>query len=227
MASPQSEAILLLLKKAQTECELFIILGDLFDLWLGDGEYFVQEYAPLIEEFKKLKKTCRLVYFEGNHDLHLQKFWGEKLGFEVLVKPTALDFHGLKIWAEHGDEINREDKDYLFLRWFLRTPLLEKLTYSLPSQISAFIGKKASAVSRQYTHRIENRSKEIFRKYAQDLALKNSFDLLLTGHTHIADHFEFESGGKSRRLINLGSWYDGAHYLEISPDRQIKTVNLN
>lgn len=226
MASPTGEAMLFLVRKAQSECDLFIILGDLFDLWLGEGEYFKKQYETLIAELKKLKKTCRIVYFEGNHDLHLKKFWEDELGFEVFVSPQLLEYKGLRIWAEHGDEINREDRDYLFLRWFLRTPPIKFIIYNLPSKISNLIGKKASSVSRQYTEKLENKSIEIFRQYAQTLIQTKDFDLLLVGHTHITDDFTFEYRGRLRRLINLGSWYSEPHYLEIASSKDIKIINF-
>ena len=57
MASPSGEAMLSLLKLAQKEASLFVILGDLFDIWVGEGRAFQEEYAPLIAEFQKLKKN--------------------------------------------------------------------------------------------------------------------------------------------------------------------------
>ncbi len=221
MATPNGAAILHLIQKAQSDVQMFIILGDLFDLWLGQGDYFKREYAPLIEEIKILTKTCRVIFFEGNHDLHLKKFWEKELGVEVYTSPQMIEFGGMKIWAEHGDEINREDRDYLFLRWVLRSRPIELLIYSLPSKISAFIGNRASKASRAYTAQIVNNSKQTVRDYAQKLRLTHDFDLCLVGHTHVMDDFKFETekSGKissSGRLINLGSWYESPCYLEIN-----------
>ncbi len=226
MASPTGEGIVLLIKKAQKEASVFLILGDLFDLWLGQGDYFKKEYASLLEEFKKLKQTCRLIYFEGNHDLHLKKFWEQELGFEVYVEPQMFDFDGMKVWAEHGDEINRGDRDYLFLRWFLRTKPMEYLIYNLSSKISGFIGEKASGLSRGYTGKIENQSKEIFRRYAMEKAQTQKFDLMLLGHTHVVDDFSFKSMTGSNRLINLGSWLEKPCYLEFSSKDDLKVSEI-
>lgn len=223
MASPTGEAVLSLVRCAQKECGLFIILGDLFDLWLGQGDYFVREYSPLIQEIRKLKETCRVVYFEGNHDLHLKKFWQEQLGVEVFTSPQLIEFNGMKIWAEHGDEINRKDRDYLFLRWFLRTKPLEFLVYNLPSAISNWIGKQASGLSRAYTQRLDNHSIEIVRAYAQKISQKEKFDLCLVGHTHMTDDFTFDG----RRLINLGTWLDKPCYLQVDSSlQQIKVLPI-
>lgn len=227
MASPTGEALLSLLKKAQKEASLFVILGDLFDIWVGSGKAFQKEYAPVIKALRELKEKCPVYYFEGNHDFHLDKFWTKELDLEIFTGPKNFEFGGLKIRAEHGDEINRKDHGYLFLRWFLRTPPLKVLIENLPSRLVLGIGQRASKVSRDYTSQLPNSSLDIFRRYAQNLAKEQNLDLLLTGHTHVPDDFIFSYDGKISRLINLGSWFDGPHYLKISSQGKVSFINLN
>jgi UDP-2,3-diacylglucosamine hydrolase len=226
MASPNGEALLSLLRKAQSEASLFVILGDLFDIWVGEGHAFQEEYAPLVAEFVKLRKNCRILYFEGNHDLHLKKFWADKMGFEIKTGADKINFNGVRIWAEHGDEINREDYGYLFLRWFLRTPPLKFAIESLPSKIVFAIGNRASAASRQYTDSIENRSRGILREYALRVHEREGFQFMLTGHTHLPDDFQFATSKGDGRLINLGSWFDGPHYLKIDSNGNLEQLNI-
>ena len=226
MASPSGEALLSLLEKAKKEAGLFVILGDLFDIWVGPGQAFQKEYEPIINSLKELRKKCPIYYFEGNHDFHLEKFWTEKMDFNIFSGPKDFEFGGLKIRAEHGDEINRKDHGYLFLRWFLRTPPLEFLIENLPSTLVLKIGQRASRASRQYTSGLKNKSTEIFREYAKQLAKSHSFDLLLTGHTHVPDDFIFMNQKKTSRLINLGSWFDGPHYLKVTSEGKIELINI-
>jgi len=226
MASPTGEALLSLLKRAQKEASLFVILGDLFDIWVGSGQAFQKEYEPVIDALRELRKTCSVYYFEGNHDFHLEKFWTKEIELEVFSGPKEFEFGGMKIRAEHGDEVNRQDHGYIFLRWFLRTSPLKFLIENLPSSIVLRVGRRASKVSRQYTSGLKNRSIEIFREYAQDLAETHPFDLLLTGHTHVPDDFTFKIKGETSRLINLGSWFDGPHYLKVSSDGNVERIDI-
>lgn len=218
--------MLSLVKKAQKEASLFVILGDLFDIWVGKGRAFQNEYRPLIDEFKILKKSARLIYFEGNHDFHLEKFWREEMGFEIATGPRLIPFGKLKVWAEHGDEINREDRGYLALRAFLRFKPVRFAIERIPSRLVFWVGSNASHVSRRYTDHKSDPVLQIFREYAKGLREKNEFDLLVTGHTHVADDFEFSGGGFRCRLINLGSWFDGAHFLRVSPDGDVRQILL-
>jgi UDP-2,3-diacylglucosamine hydrolase len=227
MASPSGEAMLSLLKLAQKEASLFVILGDLFDIWVGEGRAFQEEYAPLIAEFQKLKKNSRILYFEGNHDFHLEKFWKEKMGFEVFSGPTKLEFGKIKIWAEHGDEINRQDRGYLALRAFLRLKPVRFFIENIPSRVVFKIGSGASNASRKYTDHKRDPVLEIFREYAQTLRRREDFQLLVTGHTHVPDDFAFKNEDLETRLINLGSWFDGAHFLKVRSSGEIEHVKIS
>ncbi len=218
MASPSGEAFLSLVRRAQKEASLFVILGDLFDLWIGEARVFQKEYAPILEEIKKLRKTCRVVYFEGNHDLHLEKFWRDQLGCEVYTSPREFEFEGLKIWAEHGDEINQDDKAYLLLRWFMRSPVAKKIMTSAPSELVRAVGTRWSKQSRKHSIKKHNDPKirDLYREYAKRLRRQKNFDLLVTGHSHILDDYEFKTEKGDGRLINLGSWFDSPKYLRIN-----------
>jgi UDP-2,3-diacylglucosamine hydrolase len=167
-----------------------------------------------------------VLYFEGNHDFHLKSFWQDEMKFEVCEGPCLVEYAGVKIWCEHGDEIDRDDRGYLFLRWLFRTPPMKLAAKIAPSSLIATVGDNASHASRTYTSRKQNRSRELFRKYAHDLQTRENFDLMVTGHTHLPDDFKFQSEKGTARLINLGSWFDGPHFLKISAKDKIEIITL-
>lgn len=218
MASPSGEALLRLLKKAQQDADLFVILGDLFDLWVGPGSCFQDTFEPLLHELRVLRKTCRVIYFEGNHDLHLEGYWKEVLNCEVYTGPYQFKYGKLRIWAEHGDEINQEDHGYLFLRRFLRSGPMRWLINTVPSEVIQFIGTRASSTSRKYSAVKDNPALKVFRAYAQKTMAIKPFDLMVVGHSHVYDDFQFEGG----RLVNLGSWFDGPKYMTVSSEGNIE-----
>jgi UDP-2,3-diacylglucosamine hydrolase len=231
--SNEGKALISLVKKAQKQASLFVILGDLFDVWVGEGKAFQTHYAPLLEELRILRKECTVHYFEGNHDLYLTPFWQQHMGFHVHPGPHHFQFGDTKIWAEHGDEINRSDYGYLFLRRLLRTRLVKSTVQKLPSHLILKMGQKASHSSRRFTtHRgrdatHETKTRDLVRRYAMDLRTKVEFDLIVTGHTHIADNFCFTGPNNSAaRLVNLGSWFPGPRYLELTTTGEAKEVLL-
>jgi UDP-2,3-diacylglucosamine hydrolase len=46
------------------------------------------------------------------------------------------------------------------------------------------------------------------RRHAEKVVREDPFDLIITGHVHVRDDYEFEHAGRGVRSVNLGSWQD-------------------
>lgn len=199
------------------------LMGDIFDLWVADQDYFIEKYKSVIFEIQKLKaQGVEIHFFEGNHDLHLTKFWQEELDLIVHKNATHIHLGEVKFRLEHGDEIDQEDKGYLFLRWFLRTPVMSFVAHSLPGAWIKWIGEKASHSSREYTTHTksitESGAIEKIRKHAEHYLPKDNADYLISGHLHVRDDYTFKIKDKKYRSINLGTWLDKPCYLAFAND---------
>ncbi len=196
------------------------MLGDIFDLWVADHRYFVERYASIIDEIRRLREEgVAISYFEGNHDLYLKHFWCKELGLTVCEGPTQITLGNTRVRLEHGDQTDPDDKGYLFLRWFLRTPPIRFLNRHLPGRFVAKLGDRASASSRQYTtHRKSigpSAAIKKLRDHARRVHAEAPFDLIITGHVHVRDDCEIDTDTGSFRAVNLGSWFDRPCYFRL------------
>lgn len=206
------------------------LLGDIFDMWLGDHRYYIDRYQPLIDEIRRLRDDgVDIHYFEGNHDLHLGRFWAGELGITVHAGPASVEVAGQSLRLEHGDQMDPDDRGYRFLRWFLRTPVMRFLIYNLPGKLAAGIGERASATSRSYTSETKVIAREDaiakIREHAAIVHRQQPFDLLVSGHVHVRDDHTMTDSGGSFRSVNLGTWLDtpccfvldaaGARFIEL------------
>lgn len=210
------------LLKSREKVHLFLV-GDIFDLWVGDHQYFQDEFIGIVETLRQLRfeKGFEIYYFEGNHDLHLQEFWQNQMKFNVYTTLQRFEIDGLKLVVEHGDEINREDRGYLFLRWLLRSKLMTWAAYRLPSSWIKKIGRESAKASRSYTSEVKTLSQEVLieklHAHARQLYREKEFDFHIHGHVHLRDEFFLESKAQS---INLGTWLDQPGFLEIETESQ-------
>jgi len=208
---------------------LFLV-GDIFDLWIADRDYFVHTYADIIQRVRDLKAAgIEIYYFEGNHDLDLKVFWQDVMGVKVFEEPAYFDLLGRTVRVEHGDQMDPEDKGYLFLRWLLRTPAGRGLGRHLPNPAVKWVGEKASHVSRDYTSSVKTvtpaQVKDKFLSHIGRAYTDKSFDLLVAGHVHVAEDVVVTRDGKSIRGINLGTWLKEPLVLDISDsDVQLRKV---
>lgn len=190
-----------------------ILLGDIFDMWLGDHQYFVDRFQAIVTELQQLRDGgTEIHYFEGNHDLHLERFWAEKLGITVHAGPAYLRIADRRLRLEHGDQMDPDDRGYHFLRWFLRTAVMRFLIYSLPGKLAAGIGERASATSRSYTSQQKTIARDTavqkIREHAAKAHAVQPFDLMISGHVHVRDDHSFEAAAGLSRSVNLGTWLD-------------------
>lgn len=196
------------------------LLGDIFDLWVSDHQIFIKTYSQLIQNLKKIKNQgFKIVYFEGNHDLHLEKFWQEQMGFEVQRDVAYYQIDRFTVRLEHGDLINQKDEAYLKLRRFLRNPYLTFLAHNIPGFVWNQIGRKWSQHSRKTSqgYRVRNNDEIIsmLRTHAQNEVQTKYFDAVISGHMHVKDEFDFVFENKIVLSINLGSWFEDMWILKL------------
>jgi len=202
----------LLLELSETEKITHLwLLGDIFDLLIGNYKFWFEHYRDVFDAFQKLKKSgVKILWMEGNHDFHLTELL-QKLGVDVADGELSylLDEHGTKVYLAHGDLVN--SADVLYLKWreitrskFLRqgldwVPNILAKKYLLP------FAEKQSAQSRKYSSRGESPElKTLYQEFARK-KFAEGFDAVIMGHCHIED-FLLES---DRFYLNLGSALDG------------------
>lgn len=196
-----------------SENALFL-LGDIFDLWVGGHQFFVKKYSEIVQSLGRLReKGVQIVFVEGNHDLHVDSYFSKKLKIPVFVEAQYFQINGLTVRVEHGDLINLDDKAYLRYRSVVRHPLVRPLANFIPGSIWGKVGNKASEKSRKVSSKYHQQNQQhlvdMIRSHAHR-TLKNErpFDILVSGHMHVFDEYQFSESGRQAISYNLGSWLE-------------------
>jgi UDP-2,3-diacylglucosamine hydrolase len=99
---------------ADTEADALFILGDLFEVWVGDdaidepGSFEAQGCAALRDASRRLP----LFFMHGNRDFLAGPEFLARTGMTALHDPTVIVFHGQRIVLSHGDLLCLDDVDY-------------------------------------------------------------------------------------------------------------------
>lgn len=119
-----------------TPADAVLILGDLFDVWLGDDARtrpFERQCVELLAE-----ASCRLQLglMPGNRDFLLGRATLAECGAFGLADPTVLCAWGRRVLLTHGDALCLEDVEYQRFRAEVRRPAWceATLTRSLPER---------------------------------------------------------------------------------------------
>lgn len=188
-------------------------LGDIFDFWVGNHDFYQVKFQALIDEILKIKdQGKKIYYFEGNHDLHVQKYWAEKLNIECFIDDHYFELGQITVRAGHGDLINPVDKAYQRYRHVVRHPLMEKVAQNIPAKTLSKVGDWLSKYSRKKSSVVRRTQEDVLRQMIRDYAEKSysekPFDFIINGHMHVKDEFEFKKNSRSIYSINLGSWFE-------------------
>lgn len=205
-------------------------LGDIFDFWFGKASPSKKITENLINKLNQYNQTQgKVIFFEGNHDIHLKEWFSKKYNFEVVPEQKQEVLLNQKFILEHGDFFDPEDKGYLFLRKFLRRSWVKFLFVNLtPAFVVSYVGDFFSKLSSKKTKiRSEEKSLRIKNKfliYAESQLQKHQAQVFIAGHTH--ERMMSIDYVNNHTIINLGSWFDKKWILGLCKIRGLKFLNL-
>ncbi len=199
----------LLEKKTENTIDAVYILGDFFDIWLGDDLAGAWEKS-IMEKLKQLTLSGIPVYFmQGNRDFLLEKKFLEAANLVFLSDPTHINLYGKKIVLKHGDDLCTEDRRYQVFRRFVRLSGVKWLYVNLPlvwrQQIVRHIRKKSQARGmRDIYAKVSLRLiEQLFRGNKDG---NNAAGILIHGHTHCPQIEKINVDGQDHWHVILSDW---------------------
>ena len=219
---PQVAAALLqfLQERAAAASHLYI-LGDLFEVWLGDDDPAL-EHQPVIDALQRLAATIPVYFMAGNRDFLLGRDFSARIGISLLEEPRFLQLGNQRTLLMHGDTLCTDDQDYQQFRsmvrnaaWqseFLAQPLAER------QRIAAGLRRDSANAMAQKSGDIMDVNQQAVR----DCFEQNRVDTIIHGHTHRPAVHRY--GSELQRLV-LGDWNPGPSYLSWDHQQGFRLVD--
>jgi len=126
------------------------VLGDLFDLWLGDDQLRDPLAAGVANALAELARSGTAVYLQrGNRDFLLGERFAKASGATLLADAVVHDLHGTPTLIMHGDQLCTDDVGYQRFRAWWQDPVHRRRFLALPFFLRRGIGATLSAGSRR------------------------------------------------------------------------------
>lgn len=195
------------------------ILGDLFDIWIGD-DYSMQFYQNEISALKNCHaEGTRLFFMHGNRDFLIRDEFVASTGGELLTDPTIIELQGVPTLLTHGDQLCTDDIGYQQMRsiiqnpnWindFLAKPVEERL------QLADNVRKQSREAGKLKSDEIMDTNQQAVESFMAEHGVTQ----LIHGHTHRPNKHEFQLNGSLATRWVLGDWHaDHAQYLVVSDE---------
>jgi len=208
---PNYQRLLEFLKSIRGEVRQLFLLGDLFEFW-GNFSRPPRAYRPLVDMLDLLAADgVQITWVEGNHDFHLQRFFGRRQGYRVLPDGGYIALDGKTVYIAHGDLVDTQNLAYLKLRRFLRSPFAAFLARLLPLAVLDRIASRMSheSKSRRLTY---DRPADLLPMLEQHASthFASGADAVITGHYHTP----LVSSHGDGVMIALGDWMQDFSYVE-------------
>ena len=110
-----------------------VLMGDLFNLWIGSPELEQDHHRAVVATLRRIRAGgTEIHYLEGNRDYRIA--WLHLGSAFDAVSDEGLNesWGGRRIWAAHGDLVNRRDLQYRAWRRLSRSPAAWLLFSSIP-----------------------------------------------------------------------------------------------
>lgn len=122
--SPQTPATLAALERhlQETSAEAVLLLGDIFEVWVGDDGRFDAFEAQCLAILKAAGKRLQLFFMAGNRDFLLGPEMLAECGAQALSDPTVLCAFDQRWLLTHGDALCLADHAYQAFRTQVRAP---------------------------------------------------------------------------------------------------------
>ncbi|WP_440055694.1 UDP-2,3-diacylglucosamine diphosphatase [Pseudoalteromonas sp. T1lg65] len=188
------------------------ILGDFFELWVGDDER-----NPLaIEVAAKLKAlsqfNIKVFFIHGNRDFLIRQQYADLCGMTLLPEQAVIDLYGKPTVIMHGDEMCTQDLVYQKFRKKSRGWWWPKLMLAMPlwyrRRVAAKARRKSKENQKGKAPEILDVTEEAVLAMFANYGVKN----MIHGHTHRPDVHHYPEG-KVRTV--LGDWYSQSSYLVV------------
>jgi UDP-2,3-diacylglucosamine hydrolase len=206
--------------------EALYILGDLFEVWIGDDvddpEYVRVQKA--LADLTGAGTACFLMH--GNRDFLLGERFAAGAGCELLPDPQVIDLYGDPVLVTHGDLLCTDDRSYQQLRAVVRDAGWQRRFLRLPVPARRALASAARAGSQQHMERLQPQIMDV-RQEAVDAAMRAcGVHTLIHGHTHRPAIHEFSLQGQPARRIVLGAWYEQGSCLRCEPGGSYELLTL-
>ena len=202
-----------LLSRQADKIEALYLLGDVFDVWLGD-DLSVPMHREAIAAIKTLADSGVAVYcIYGNHDFTMGSTFTAESGCRLLREPVVTSLYGETAVLLHGDSLCTSDVSYQRYRAIMRSTLFRKWAVRLPKSWRRKIAEQLKSTAGEMSSNKPLNITDVQEEAVIECLLEHECHLMIHGHTHRANrHTHSLPDGSSATRIVLGDWYGNGDY---------------
>jgi UDP-2,3-diacylglucosamine hydrolase len=187
---------------ARTPADAVFILGDLFELWVGDDMAPQAFEQTLVQVLRQAGQRLWLGLMVGNRDFLMGTQLMQQCQAQALDDPFVLSAFGQRHVLTHGDAWCLDDAPYLKFRAMVREPAWQQafLSRTLPERLAVAQGIRSESEQRKDGQTMTDWADVCEAPAALALQTHGSLSLI-HGHTHQPASEPFALPGALRHVL--------------------------
>ncbi len=212
-----TRAFLHFLEQRASQAEALYILGDFFEVWIGDDgmDEFQRSIAAALRRLSA--SGTRIYLMHGNRDFLIGRRFCREAGCQLLREGSVVELYGKPVLLLHGDSLCTRDASYQRLRKRLRNPLSLWLLRNLPLSTRRKLARKLRDASRMRTREKAAEIVDVTPEAVPQVMAVHGVHTLIHGHTHRPAVHQLQIGGQHAQRIVLGDWDHQGWVLVVDP----------
>ncbi|MFL9813082.1 UDP-2,3-diacylglucosamine diphosphatase [Stutzerimonas sp. VN223-3] len=201
-----TRAFLRFLEVRAAQAEALYILGDFFEVWVGDDGMtpFQHEIAGALRALSE--SGTRIYLMHGNRDFMIGKAFCREAGCTLLADPHVAQLGGERVLLMHGDSLCTRDEGYMRLRRWLRNPLSLFILHNLSLAKRQQLAQKLRSSSKQETRMKASDIVDVTPDEVVRIMRRYKVHTLIHGHTHRPATHSLQVDNQPATRIVLGDW---------------------
>ena len=216
-------ALLAFLDRNESACDALYILGDLFEVWIGDDDSneLSARVAKALRSFQEAGADIFILH--GNRDVLLGTNYAASCGATIIPGSIIITTPIGPAIVLHGDDLCSDDVQYMQFRTMVRQESWQQDFLSKTLSERRAFAEQARRQSQQATSIKENAIMDVNPAAVEQRLREHGQTLMIHGHTHRPAIHEIEleeaidSRNQARRVV-LGDWDSHGWYAAIDAD---------
>lgn len=195
--------------------ESLYILGDLFEVWLGDDAAgrLGEQIADALRSVSR--QGTSVAFLAGNRDFLVGDTYCRRAGMTRLSEPVVLDLHGVPTVLMHGDTLCTDDRAYQRFRRKVRDPDWQARVLSRPHWWRRLLGRAIRTVSRVRGRNRPEAIMDVNDEAVTEAFRRHGVNRIIHGHTHRPAVHHVTVDGRPCERIVLGDWFEQGSVLRL------------
>ncbi len=200
------------------EAEALYILGDLFEVWLGDDAMNAPDGNALAREVADALRAVRdagaeVLLMHGNRDFLLGERFARACGARLIEDPTLWALGQETCALMHGDTLCTEDLAYQKFRALARARPFQDEFLSKPLAERRALAQAYRAKSEQVKRATPEQIMDVAPSAVEAAFRRHAATRLIHGHTHRPATHHYDVDGRHCERWVLPDWDRGGGYL--------------